>query len=162
MRWRYDRRGERRQLYGFCEVCSYDRQHAVKLLNAGPSAPKDKAGRKPVYAKEVLTIINSITPRAEVMGFDTVVYTLRPMNLEDDCYTVCQLLRGIQTHKTERRSDDSFAMNLATMAVMFAASYHLDDFRQYWRFVTKEPFPADRLSAIAAELRKQNEDVAGA
>jgi hypothetical protein len=53
-------------------------------------------------------------------------------------------------------------MNLATMAVMFAASYHLDDFRQYWRFVTKEPFPADRLSAIAAELRKQNEDVAGA
>ena len=63
MRWRYGQRGREgksRLLDEFCDVCGYDRKHAIKLLNAKPFATKGKAGRKPVYAKEVAAIIKPI------------------------------------------------------------------------------------------------------
>ena len=43
-------------------------------------------------------------------------------------------------------------MNLAVMALMFAATYHGDEFRQYWKFVTTESFPHSRLSEIASKV----------
>ncbi len=63
MRWRYAQRGREgksRLLDEFCDVCGYDRKHAIKLLNAKPAASKGKAGRKPVYATEVVAVIKPI------------------------------------------------------------------------------------------------------
>ena len=63
MRWRYAQRGREgksRLLDEFCEVCRYDRKHAIKLLNAKPAAAKAKAGRKPLYSKEVVAVIKPI------------------------------------------------------------------------------------------------------
>lgn len=74
------------------------------------------------------------------------------MNLEADTYLVCRILRHVQSKRTERHSDESFAMNLAVMALMFAATYHGDEFRQYWKFVTTESFPHSRLSEIASKV----------
>lgn len=44
----------------FATCCGYDRKHAIKLLNAKPAASKGKAGRKPVYATEVVAVIKPI------------------------------------------------------------------------------------------------------
>ena len=63
MRWRYAQRGREgksRLLDEFCEVCGYDRKHAIKLLNSKPTAPKGKVGRKRVYAKEVVAVTKPI------------------------------------------------------------------------------------------------------
>jgi len=63
MRWRYAQRGREgksRLLDELCEVCGYDRKHAIKLLGGKPAATKAKVGRKPVYAKEVITVIKPI------------------------------------------------------------------------------------------------------
>lgn len=63
MRWRYAQRGRKgksRLLDELCEVCGYDRKHAIKLLNSTPAITKSKVGRKPVYAKEVVAVIKPI------------------------------------------------------------------------------------------------------
>jgi hypothetical protein len=63
MRWRYAQRGREgksRLLDELCEVCGYDRKHAIKLLGGKPAATKGKVGRKPVYAKEVIAVIKPI------------------------------------------------------------------------------------------------------
>ena len=79
------------------------------------------------------------------------------MNFETDVYSVCGILRSIQSAKTERMSDESFAMNLGTMALMFAASYHEEEFCKYWHFVTKQQFPAERLSEVALKLTAKDQ-----
>jgi len=51
MRWRYAQRGREgksRLLDELCEVCGYDRKHAIKLLGGKSAATKGKEGRKPV------------------------------------------------------------------------------------------------------------------
>ena len=66
MRWHYvqrGREGKSRLLDEFCEISGYDRKHAIKLLNGKPAASKTKAGRKPVYAKEVVAVIARTEPR---------------------------------------------------------------------------------------------------
>lgn len=63
MRWRYAQRGREgksRLLDEVCEVCGYERKHAIKLLGNKLPAPKGKAGRKPVYAKDIVPIIKAI------------------------------------------------------------------------------------------------------
>jgi hypothetical protein len=63
MRWRYARRGREgksRLLDELCEVCGYDRKHAIKLLGGQFAASPGKVGRKPLYAKEVIAVIKPI------------------------------------------------------------------------------------------------------
>lgn len=63
MRWLYtqrERESKSRLLDELCELCSYDRKHAIKLLGGKFAATKGKVGRKPVYAKEVITVIKPI------------------------------------------------------------------------------------------------------
>ena len=63
MRWRYagrGREGKSRLLDELCEVCGYDRKHAIKLLNAAPPTARNLTGRKAVYTKEVAAIIKRI------------------------------------------------------------------------------------------------------
>ncbi len=79
------------------------------------------------------------------------------MNFETDAYGACGILRSIQSAKTERKSDESFAMNLGTMALMFVASYHAEEFCKYWHFVTKQQFPSERLSEVASRFAANNQ-----
>ena len=63
MRLRYAQRGQEgksRLLDEVCAVCEYERKYAIKLMNQKPSPPRRKAGRKPVYASEVVAIIKAI------------------------------------------------------------------------------------------------------
>ena len=63
MRWRYAQRGREgksRLLDELCEVCGYERKHAIKLLGNKLPAPKGRVGRKPVYTKDVVAIIKAI------------------------------------------------------------------------------------------------------
>jgi hypothetical protein len=61
--WRYAQRGKEgksRLLDEVCEVCDYERKYAIKMLGGKLPAPAGKAGRKPVYGKEVLRVVKTI------------------------------------------------------------------------------------------------------
>lgn len=63
MRWRYAQRaleGKSRLLDEVCEVCGYERKYAIKLMNQKAPPPRRKAGRKAVYAREVVAVIKTI------------------------------------------------------------------------------------------------------
>jgi hypothetical protein len=63
MIWRYARRGREgksRLLDEVCEVCGYERKHAIKVLGGKFCAPVSRAGRKAVYAKDVVRVIKPI------------------------------------------------------------------------------------------------------
>jgi hypothetical protein len=63
MRWRYAQRareGKSRLLDEVCALCGCVRKHAIKLMNRAEPPLRCKAGRKPVYAREVVAVIKFI------------------------------------------------------------------------------------------------------
>ncbi len=63
MRSRYAGRGpegKSRLLDEVCEVCGYGRKYAIRLMNRQQEPERRKAGRKPVYAKEVTAVIKAV------------------------------------------------------------------------------------------------------
>lgn len=63
MRSRYAGRGpegKSRLLDEVCEVCGYERKYAIRLMNRQAEPAGQKAGRKPVYAREVAAVVKAI------------------------------------------------------------------------------------------------------
>jgi len=63
MRWRYAGRGsagKSRLLDEVCAVCDLERKYAIKLMNQKEPPARGKAGRKPVYVKEVAAVVKAI------------------------------------------------------------------------------------------------------
>ena len=68
IRGRYGRAGREhkgRILNEFCEVCGYDRKHAIKLLNGSLPSPKGRRGCRPRYGEAEREILEEIWRHAE-------------------------------------------------------------------------------------------------
>lgn len=54
------RKGKTRILEEFCEVCSYHRKHAIRLLNHNSEGPKRKPGRPSIYGEAERKVLELI------------------------------------------------------------------------------------------------------
>ncbi len=70
IRWRYrhsGKRGKGKILDEFCEVCSYERKYAIKLLGRKKERVLKRSGPKPKYGPEVLVVLKAIWLAADQM-----------------------------------------------------------------------------------------------